>query len=210
MRKFMIAALLLAMAPLTMAQVHKCKDAAGNHLFSDRPCDAVGGQGKQVQRGRTSEEVYQERVQANDAIERKYQRRAAEREQQAFDQQMESTRQQQVNQTRPEPQRQSDTAACTKAKAELEYVSSIRTIPLDEKRLRTNAAISNVNAACGSNTQLMQEPPKVKRNPPMVTNCDSINCYDDQGGIFVPAGPNLMTGPNGRTCHRAGTMWNCN
>lgn len=39
-------------------------------------------------------------------------------------------------------------------------MSSIRTISQDEKRMRMNAAIAQVNAACGTQMPLMQEPSK--------------------------------------------------
>ncbi|WP_227001316.1 hypothetical protein [Pulveribacter suum] len=51
--------------------------------------------------------------------------------------------------------------ACKQARKELEFVSSIRTISQDEKRMRMNAAIAQVNAACGTQMPLMQEPDKV-------------------------------------------------
>ncbi|MDR3016723.1 hypothetical protein [Delftia acidovorans] len=69
---------------------------------------------------------------------------------------------QQARQTAaPAPEQLGASLQCKQARKELEFVSSIRTISQDEKRLRTNAAITGVNAACGSNTPLMQEPPKV-------------------------------------------------
>ncbi len=52
------------------------------------------------------------------------------------------------------------------AQKELQFVSSIRTISEEEKRLRVNAAITQVNAACGSQTPLMQEPARVIVAPP--------------------------------------------
>lgn len=61
----------------------------------------------------------------------------------------------------PAPEQLGNSLQCKEARKELEFVSSIRTISQDEKRTRTNAAITSVNAACGSNTPLMQEPPKV-------------------------------------------------
>ena len=54
-----------------------------------------------------------------------------------------------------------DSAACKEARKELEFVSSIRTISQDEKRMRVNAAIAQINAACGTTMPLMQEPQKV-------------------------------------------------
>lgn len=209
MHKLIIAALFFAVSATAQAQVYRCADATGKQIYSDRPCDAVGAKGGMIQRERSAESIIQERIDAQEATERKYQRRAAEREQQAFDQQMDEARQRQARAAQPAPQRQSDTAACRSAQKELEFVSSIATLSQNDKRMRTNAAISNVNAACGSNTQLMQEPAKPRRRP-TITHCDPMHCFDDQGGIFTKVGPDWMTGPNGRECHRTGNMWQCN
>jgi len=54
---------------------------------------------------------------------------------------------------------------CKEARKELEFVSSIRTISQDEKRMRMNAAIAQVNATCGTQMPLMQEPSKTIINP---------------------------------------------
>ena len=42
------------------------------------------------------------------------------------------------------------------------------------------------------------------------TGCDQGACYDTQGGIWSRSGPDFLNGPNGRTCFRSGTVWNCN
>lgn len=156
---------LLAFSASASAQVYQCNDVHGNFIFSDQPCDTLGASGGPIQRGPSAEEIDKERQQAHEATERKYQRRAAEREQQAFDQQMEAAQQRQALGARAASLRHSDTPACKEAQKELEFVSSIRTISQDEKRMRTNAAIANVNAACGSDTPLLQEPPQVLEHP---------------------------------------------
>ncbi len=206
-----IVALLLGFMTLAHAQVYKCADSSGKTIFSDKPCDAHGAKGGQVQRGRTADEIYQERMQALDASERKYQRRAAEREQQMFDQQMNAARQRQAIEARPAPQRQSDTVECKKAQKELDYVSSIRTVSQDEKRMRTNAAITSVNAACGSNTPLMQEPPKIVVKPSpnhWVTSCNGGFCTDANGNTYTRQG-SLLTDSQGRTCNLVGNQAQC-
>lgn len=154
---FVLTALLIV-GSTAFAQVHRCKDAAGNLHFSDRPCSA-GQTGGLVMRQKSQEEIYQERMQAAEANERKYRSRLAEREQQMLDQQ----RVMNERAARPaqQPAQLAQTRECQAAKRELEFVSSLRTPSQDEKRMRTNAAITQVNAACGSNTALMQEPPKI-------------------------------------------------
>lgn len=211
--RFMPVAMLVALvvfAPATFAQVHKCKDAAGKTIYTDAPCTA-GQSGGMIERQRTQSEIYQERIQAAEANERKYRSQAATRDAQMLEQQQRQALAPAGGQV--VVQDKASSRECKEAQKELEFVSSIRTIPQDEKRMRTNAAIARVNASCGSNTQLMQEPPKVIVRPHRatnITNCNSGFCYDDRGGVYHRSGADFMTGPNGRTCHRAGAMWNCN
>ena len=211
--RFMPVAMLVALvvfAPATFAQVHKCKDAAGKTIYTDAPCTA-GQSGGMIERQRTQSEIYQERIQAAEANERKYRSQAATRDAQMLEQQQRQASAPAGGQV--VVQDKASSRECKEAQKELEFVSSIRTIPQDEKRMRTNAAIARVNASCGSNTQLMQEPPKVIVRPHRatnITNCNSGFCYDDRGGVYHRSGADFMTGPNGRTCHRAGAMWNCN
>ena len=211
--RFMPVAMLVALvvfAPATSAQVHKCKDAAGKTIYTDAPCTA-GQSGGMIERQRTQSEIYRERMQAEEANERKYRSQAATRDAQMLEQQQRQASAPAGGQV--VVQDKASSRECKEAQKELEFVSSIRTIPQDEKRMRTNAAIARVNASCGSNTQLMQEPPKVIVRPHRatnITNCNSGFCYDDRGGVYHRSGADFMTGPNGRTCHRAGAMWNCN
>lgn len=198
----------LAFAGMSLAvnaQVHRCKDAAGKTIYSDAPC-ASNQTGQLIERQKSREEILQERLQAAESNERKYRAQDAERNRQMFEQQRQTRS---VN-TAPAQQNLASSRACQEAQKELEFVAKIRTVPQDEKRLRTNAAIAKVNASCGSKTELMQEPPKVIVRPSNITHCDPGFCYDNQGGVYHKAGPDFMTGPNGRTCHRAGDMWNCN
>lgn len=211
--RFMPVATLVALvvfAPTSFAQVHKCKDAAGKTIYTDAPCTA-GQSGALIERQRTPSEIYQERMQAAEANERKYRAQAAMRDDQMLEQRQRQALAPAGGQV--VMQDKASSRECKEAQKELEFVSSIRTIPQDEKRMRTNAAIARVNASCGSNTQLMQEPPKVIVRPrptANITNCNSGFCYDDRGGVYHRSGTDFMTGPNGRTCHRAGAMWNCN
>ena len=211
--RWMPAAALIAISTLAlpvMAQVHKCQDASGKTIYTDAQC-ASGQSGGLLERQRTQSEIHQERMQAAEANERKYRAQAASQDAQAFEQQRQAAPPASSQAT---AQDKGSSRECKEATKDLEFVSSVRTVSQDEKRMRTNAAIARVNANCGSNTQLMQEPPKiiVKRASitPRITHCDAGFCYDSQGATLHRAGPDLLTGPNGRTCHRAGSMWNCN
>ncbi len=170
-RSTALAAALTALAALAalpvQAQVFRCTGADGKTLYSDQPCSARS-RSALIEAPRTQQEIAAERELAAQAEERKQRARSAEREQQLLDARL----QQQERQLQPAPQHAAprapgggDAEACRAARKELEFVSSIRTVPQDEKRLRTNAAITNVNAACGSSTPLMQEPPRVVVHP---------------------------------------------
>ncbi|MNZ91218.1 hypothetical protein D3C78_1101930 [compost metagenome] len=166
-----------ALALPATAQVHKCKDASGKTIYADAPC-AAGQSGSLLERKRTPGEIEQERMQAAEANERKYRAEAARQDAASFEQHQ---RPAVPAGSQAAAQDRSASPECKQASKELEFVSSIRTLSQDEMRLRTNAAIARVNASCGSNTELMQEPSKV---------------------IARPAN-------SGRTCHRAGSAWNC-
>ncbi|WP_159914954.1 DUF4124 domain-containing protein [Pantoea sp. 18069] len=207
--RWILAAATIALTTLampTMAQVHKCKDASGRTIYADAPC-AAGQSDELLERRRTQSEIDQERMQAAEANER--------RERAEADRQASRLFERQQGQAAPAAsqaavQDKASSLECKAATKDLAFVSNIRTLSQDEKRMRTNAAIARVNASCGSNTQLMQEPPQLIMGPANITHCAPGFCYDDQGGVYHQAGPDLMTGPNGRTCHRAGKRWNCN
>lgn len=181
MHKFVFAVAIGIIAPVSHAQVFKCSDPAGKIIFSDKACDAQGAKGEQVQGSKSLEELQNERLQAQEATDRKYQRRAAERDQQDFDERMNAERQRQAIAAQPTPPRLSDTLACKNAQKELDFVASIRTLGQNEKRTRTNAAITNVNATCGTNTPLMQEPAKILHKAGRNSNnrCNEGDCFDN-------------------------------
>ena len=183
------------------AQVHRCTNAAGQSIYTDAPC-AEGQTSKLVERQKSAAEIAQERANADAATDRKYRAQAAERAQQDAPP---SSPSQAGTQTPL-----AATPACKSAQKEMEFVSSIRTLSQDEKRMRTNAAIANVNAACGTNTPLMQEPPKVivKANP-VITHCDSGFCYDDAGAVYKKNNAESITAGDGRVCTKSAGIWRC-
>lgn len=183
------------------AQVHRCTNAAGQSTYTDAPC-AEGQTSKLIERQKSTTEIALDRANADAAAERKYRAQAAERAQQ--DAPPTSTSQTSA------PTPLAATPACKNAQKEMEFVSSIRTLSPDEKRMRTNAAITNVNAACGTNTPLMQEPPKVivKANP-VITHCDSGFCYDDAGAVYKKTNADSITAADGRICTKSAGIWRC-
>lgn len=49
-----------------------------------------------------------------------------------------------------------------------------------------------------------------RQRPFAFTHCDNSYCYDNGGGVWHRNGADYLHGPNGRTCSRSGTFWNCN
>lgn len=199
--KLMGIAICAVVISTAQAQVHRCTNAAGHSVYTDTPC-AEGQTSKLIERQKSAEEIAQDRATADAATDRKYRAQAAVRAQQ--------------DAPPPSPTQTSiqtplaATTACKNAQKEMEFVSSIRTLPQDEKRMRANAAITNVNAACGTNTPLMQEPPKVilKANP-AITHCDSGFCYDDAGGMYKKTTAGSITLADGRICTQSTGIWRC-
>jgi hypothetical protein len=184
------------------AQVYRCTDPASKKTtYSDAPCM----DGKQIVRERNSEEQFMDAQQATLARQRFLQ-----------GQENEAMRQQRTapRQVTAMPSK-ADSQECKSAKRELSISSNVRTDP--NKEMRVNAAIAGVNAACGSNTELIQSRSRSQDGgrrdapgPKIFTHCNQGFCYDNTGGVYHRNGPDFLTSPNGRTCHRAGAVWNCN
>ena len=132
------------------AQVYRCPDkVTGKTTYSDAPCT----DGKQIVRQMPNEErmlnaeraaIARQRIQLD-------QDRAAMRQQQAD----------QAARTVASPQQASppiDPIACQRAQREVSIASNIKS---EDKRTRMNAAIIQVNSACGLKTELLQEPTRI-------------------------------------------------
>lgn len=195
------------------AQVYQCKDVSGKLILSDSPCSSDQS-GALIQRKKSDDESYRERAEAAEANERKQQRQMNEMQQRQIESQQRVIEQQARKANAPAPEQLGASSQCKEARKELEFVSSIRTLSLDEKRIRTNAAITSVNAACGSNTPLMQEPPKPvftprAAQPVPLSSCKGALCYDSNGGIYNRNGQ-FISDSQGRSCRiLGGTMIEC-
>ena len=208
MRWKTIAITCLGLAAMSAgAQVHRCKDATGKLMFSDRPCD-VGQTGGQIMRQRSEDEIYQERMNAAEAQERKQLRREMEAEQAA-------------RQAPPPPSVAPVQSAqsvnpfqCRKAKEELDLAMSLRTLSPEEKRIRVNGEQAKVAAACGTPPpeKLAAPAPAAKKAPPPfgnITRCEPGFCFDIHGRPYPRNGQDFLVAPDGRACHRAGPNWIC-
>lgn len=207
---------LFFLAPLgSSAQVTKCVDQkTGRVTYVDTQCSDRGA-GTLLERQQTPQEIQAERLQALQASEKEYldqvrradtkfqERRVAQPA--AFAQQLPSSD-------------KSTSFECKKAQKDWETVSAIRSGAAEYRRNRINAEILKVNAECGTQTALMQAPATVKINnysgnppkPTTFTNCNEGFCYDNLGGTYARSGSEVLVGPNGRTCNRAGVAWVCN
>lgn len=138
------------------AQVYKCPDkASGRIVYSDAPCS----EGKQIIRPMTDEE------RAANA-----ERASLTRERVQLDRERAALRQEQDAMRAPSPPPASappaspppiDAFACQKARRELSIASNLQSASPEGKRRRMNTAIVEVNAACGTKTELIQEPARV-------------------------------------------------
>ena len=138
---------------LASAQVYRCVDSSGQASFSDQACTEAGMRGEQIQKALTPQEKAEQQAQANEALVRQQLRRAQEREQA-----MEKAQAQPAARTMPAPSNPSQSLECHEARKDLDFVASIRSLSDFDKRIRMNAAIAATNAACATNTPLMQEP----------------------------------------------------
>ena len=155
------------------AQVYRCKLPSGQMSYSNQPC-ADPKAGVLVQEQRSEADLMREREMAREMEMRKMERKLNA---------MEQAQAQQQAQQRAQPiqQQQSlrETPGCRMAQRDLESASGSIYRNNDEKRSAINAAIAKANAACGSKTELMQEPARITVTPRHSTCIQTgavINC----------------------------------
>ncbi|MGF6211761.1 DUF4124 domain-containing protein [Comamonas sp. 4034] len=180
------------------AQVYKCKDPSGQLLLSDKPCAS----GELLQQKRSAEENLQDDLRAQEANRQKQERRAKEayREAQRYGRQAPAYAQ--GSQSNPQ-----DSEDCRLAQRDLDFARSSIARNANEKRDQVNAAIAKSNAACGSNTGVIQPPARA----PTITmaSCSQMGCYDASGLFYTRGAENLLLAPNGGTCTGSGFVWTC-
>ena len=158
------------------AQVYRCKLPSGQMSYSNQPC-ADPKAGALVQEQRSEADLMREREMAREMEMRKMERKINAMEQ-AQAQQQYQQRQQPAMQTQPQ-QSTRETPGCRMAQRDLESASGSIYRNNDEKRSAINAAIAKANAACGSKTELMQEPARITVTPRHSTCIQTgavINC----------------------------------
>lgn len=157
------------------AQVYRCKLPSGQMSYSNQPC-ADQKAGVLVQEQRSEADLMREREMAREMEIRKMERKINAMEQAQAQQQY-----QQRQQPAMQPQQSTrETPGCRMAQRDLESASGSIYRNNDEKRSAINAAIAKANAACGSKTELMQEPARITvtpRNMNCVQHGAFINCH---------------------------------
>lgn len=172
-----------------IAQVFKCAGAGGKVVYSDKPCEqnTTGGM---LLRERTLEEKIQEREQAYDAEMRKQERRTAEQERELIQQYKNDIADRRLRQEQKNQPRHKD------------YEERLRERNAD---VRSRYEQPKTRAERGL--------PPIQSNAPspsVATHCAGGFCYDNMGKTYHDHGNgSTFTGPNGRTCIKAGDTLNC-
>lgn len=170
----LIAISLTLVGTSAAAQVYRCKLPSGQLSYSEQPC-ADPRTGGMISERRSEESLLREREMAREAEMRKMERKITAMEQAQAQQQA-----QQRAQPMMQPQQQpTEAPMCKTAQRDLENASRSVYRNNDERRSTINAAIAKANAACGSRTELMQEPARVTITPRHSTCIQTgavINC----------------------------------
>lgn len=191
--RYAIACLFVALLAATaQAQVFRCTEG-GKTTYSDTPC-APNQNGHQIARQKTQQQLDLEQAQADEAEWRKQQRLMNEQQQELAEQQ------QRALQPMPAPV--------------VRHSGNDWQMRKDLENAKTSAgSITNNGGRWDQAAETARERARredARRQPPtVITTCNPGFCYDNQGGTYHRVSPDFMTGPNGRTCHRVGDMWNC-
>lgn len=193
-----LTALIIAIFSVSAgAQVHRCKDANGKLIFSDRLCDSAQS-GELVQRKRTREEILREREQAFDAENRKQARRMAEQERELVEQGRRS------RQVQAMPQVQQPAEDWQSRKNRENAATSAGSIANNGSRFDQNAEAERARARREEALRHQAANP-----PAMITSCNAGFCSDTNGNTYYRNGNNL-NGTDGRVCTIQAGYAHCN
>lgn len=178
------------------AQVHRCKDATGKLVFSDRPCEASQS-GEMVQRKRTQGEILLEREQAMNAEQRKQAQRLDEQER-------DQAAQERGGQPSQAPAMRPSANDWQKRKDLENAGTSARSITNDGGRWDKNAEAERARARREEALR------RQAANPPsMITSCNAGFCSDTNGNTYYRNG-NHLNSTDGRTCTIQAGYAHCN
>lgn len=168
---------LLSLCGWSQAQVYRCEDGKGKISYTDAPC-AQAHRADLIERKRSRAEIEQERLKATLALELRMQEENEAQLRRELAKQQE-TKEQQLAAAAPAPDL-SNSPACQQARKDLDWIHNIQSLSDAARRARMNAAITQVNAACGTKTELIQEPVQVVAP----IQCYNGRCFNAQGGVI--------------------------
>lgn len=198
-KKAVLISLLALGFGIANAQVHRCKDATGKLIFSDRPCD-VGQSGGQVLRKRTQEEILQEREQAYEAESRKQDRLIAEQEREFVE------RERRIRQQQAHPQVQQAGNDWQSRKDRENAATSAGSITNNGGRWDANARAERA-AKYREELRKRGPEPEPETEEFKVKGCNASGCIDTRGGTYT--GGAIMRRNDGRQCSRSGNTIVC-
>ena len=200
------------------AQVFRCLDRTGNPIFSDKQC-AANQSGGQILRKRSQREIYDERMQAGEAENRKQARRLAEMPIQA-DAPSPGAAYAPVS----APSTRLNSWGCTNAQRSYKITAGAKHKFAKSHAEAVEKERANVTRECGVDLYPPQPaaapaarnmpPPAPPPPPPMppgqVVNCDPAGCWDTNGNRLTNAAGGNFHRSDGKFCTRAGPNVVCN
>ena len=169
---------LLSLGGGAQAQVYRCEGPSGKTSYSDAPCPK-GQTEELVERKKTTAEIQREREQAAQANKARLEKESNELRQRQQEQDAALKESQQATAANT-PLNLANTPACHRARKDMDWINHIHTLSDEKRRARMNAAITEVNAACGTQTELIPEPVP----PPSYWPCYGVNCVNPQNQPF--------------------------
>lgn len=201
------------LANFAHAQVHRCQDASGRLVYSDRPCNQ-GQQGEQIERRKSQAEIAREREQAYNAELHKQQRNMAERQREAIEQ---SNRSLTYQRSPAAPQgggwaeRKARENAATSA-GSIAKNGSTWDREAEAQRARELQEQNRVRAEQEARAQAESEASR-QQMPRKLQSCLGDTCRDSQGGTYTRSASdrNLLIGNQGQRCRRSdpSQSWRC-
>ena len=225
-----IFAIALSACGQIAAQVHRCKNpATGKVIYSDTACSSDTGAGSGlIQRKRSTAEIADDQMHAQDARQEKLQQLDVEQRKQDLADQRRRAEQETQQLNRANAERDQDAARagsfdCTRAKRSLEVTSGSTTGSLEDRDRRIAPLQREADLAClGPERAAQIEAARASKpqinvfvspgsaHPPSetLTNCDSSGCWGNRGGRYRLVNGQLHS-PRGTVCTKLGNHYSC-
>ena len=171
---------LMGISGWAQAQVYRCEDSKGKVSYSDAPC-AKGQDTGLIERKKTETEILRERQDADQANQQRLAKENSELKRREQEQDI-ALKEQQAAAAAASTVNLANTPACARARKDMDWIQHIHSLSDEQRRARMNSAITQVNAACGTNTELIQEPAQVVN--PAYQNCYGGNCVNPPNQVF--------------------------